>query len=1033
MNLSRWSLRNPVTASMVLVSLLAVGAISVPRLPLAFLPEVSFPSLEITIPYPNALPAQVEEEITRPAEEALATLSRVRRIHSWSSANSANITVEFDWGEDIAPLRVEAREKLDRIRDKLPVDVDLIQVNSFRSSDIPVLECRIAAERDLSRDYELLNRHVADPLRRVQGVAKVELYGVDPPQVRIDFRLAELQRHGLDANAVLARLDASSRSMGAGVLRRRGEAWPLRVVNQFGSLEEFRNFPVDDHGLTLASVADVSLTEPDLDYGRHLDQGRAIGLNVIKESGANTVAVADRSRRVLKEIENDPLLKGIQVLTFTDQGEQIRNSLEGLLQAGIIGAILATGLLYFFLRNLVTTLVVAAAIPFSLLAAAALLYFGGRSLNILSMMGLMLAVGMLVDNAVVVLESIHRRRERGQSRLRAAVMGSREVLPAVVSATITSIIVFLPLVLGGRTEITTWIGEVGRTIIFTLCCSLFLSLTLIPLAIGRFLSVQVGEQPAILKRLAALHHRVLSWTLNHRPATVAVAFGVVVVAVFLFAPVDKSTFTASKVEAVAVNYEFADNLNYREVERYVTAIERWIQARKDSLHVKSTYSYFTNNMAITRAYLVPRYADDEGAQVVRKLLRGGLPQLPGVTLRFDDDRNNAAGPARLSVNLYGDPGPRLDQLAEEMQRRLSRIDGLTDVVVGGERGRQEVEVVVDRDRASRYGLSTAAVGASVAQFFRGRALPRFRGPEGEVQVQARLAEQDRSSLEQLRDLPVLATDGASGAQATVPLGAVASFRPVRTPTSVERQQRRSVLSVRGNYEAKRGGEIRRQVKSALDAMAFPTGYLWSFGSAFEEENRTQQEMLVNLLLALVLVYLVMAGLFESLLHPFAIMFALPFAFAGIAAICFFTHSPFNLMAQIGLLILIGIVVNNGIVLVYHVHQLRGRGLPRTQAILEAARDRLRPILMTTTCTVLGMLPLAVGSNHVGDVLYYPLARTVMGGLVASTALTLVLVPCLYTLLEDGAALVAGVWRWGPRAGRPAPTSDAARAQGPARV
>jgi len=249
----------------------SVGAIAAPRLPLAFLPEVSFPELEISIPYPNALPAQVEEEITRPAEEALATLSRVRRINSWSSANAANISIQFNWGEDIAPLRVEAREKLERIRDQLPVDVDQIQVNSFRSSDIPVLECRIAADHDLSRDYELLNRHVADPLRRVPGVAKVELYGVEPPQVRIDFSLAALQRHGLDAERVLARLDASSRSLNAGQLRRADEAWPLRVVNQFSNLEEFQNFPVNDRGLRLSDVATVALAEPE--FGIPLDSG----------------------------------------------------------------------------------------------------------------------------------------------------------------------------------------------------------------------------------------------------------------------------------------------------------------------------------------------------------------------------------------------------------------------------------------------------------------------------------------------------------------------------------------------------------------------------------------------------------------------------------------------------------------------------------------------------------------------------------------------------------------------------------------
>ena len=609
MNLPRWSLRNPVTATTTIVSILALGAISVPRLPQAFLPEVSFPSLEIQIPYPNALPAQVEEEITRPAEEALATLSRVRKINSESSANGANINVQFDWGQDISPLRVEAREKLERIRDQLPVDVDRIQVNSFRSSDMPVLECRIAADRDLSRDYELLNRHVADPLRRVPGVAKVELYGIEPPEVRIDFRLADLRRHQLDAGQVLDRLDASSRSLSAGMLRRKEEAWPLRVVNQFGTLEEFKSFPVSANGIKLGDVATVALAEPELDYGRHLDRGRAIGLNVIKESGANTVAVAKKARELLKELEADPQLKGIRVITFTDQGEQIQNSISGLAHAGIVGALLATAVLLFFLRRPATTLIVAGAIPLSLLAAAAVLYFGGRSLNILSMMGLMLAVGMLVDNAVVVLESITRHKEQGESRIKATLRGSREVLPAVISSTATSIIVFLPLVLGGRTEITTWIGEVGRTIIFTLLGSLFLSLTLIPLAMGLWFQAGVGKPSRLLVAIDRLHQRVLGWTLTHRPAAAGIAFAVFVVAIFLFMPVDKSAFTAAKVESVTLNYDFSDNVNYRETEKYVNRIEEWIQPRKDSLHVKSTYSYFTNNSAITRAYLADGWAD----------------------------------------------------------------------------------------------------------------------------------------------------------------------------------------------------------------------------------------------------------------------------------------------------------------------------------------------------------------------------------------------------------------------------------------
>jgi HAE1 family hydrophobic/amphiphilic exporter-1 len=1009
-NLPRWSLRRPVTASMVLLSVLLVGALSAPRLPLAFLPEVDFPGLEVTIPYPNSLPAQVEEEITRPAEEALATLSRVRRISSWSSANQSNIFVQFGWGEDIGPIRAEAREKLDRIRGLLPADVDQIQVNSFRSTDIPVLECRVAADRDLSRDYELLNRHVADPLRRVPGVAKVELYGVDPPEVQVDFRLDALRRHGVSAADVTHRIDAASRSLGAGQLRRSDEAWPLRIVNAFGSLGDIAALPVDDRGLTLGDVAEVAYREPELEFGRHLDRSRAVGLNVMKESGANSVRVAESANQVLGEIAADPALRGIQVLTFTDQGKEIRDSIDGLRHAGVIGAVLATGVLFLFLRSLITTLVVALAIPFSLLAACAALYFTGRSLNILSMMGLMLAVGMLVDNAVVVLESVYRHRQNGVGRVRAALKGAHEVLPAVVCATATSIIVFLPLVLGGRTEITTWIGEVGRTIIITLLCSLFLSLTAIPLAMGRVIPEGAAPRPGALEWLRGRYAAALGWTLRHRPATAGIAFLVFATSLLPFSKVDKSAFTGTKVEAVTIGYRFTDNPSWHQTERYVSRVEDWIHERMDSLHVKSTYSWFGNNSAMTRAYLIASHADDDGAREVKKLLREGLPQLPGATLEIEGGNDEGGGPTSLTLRVFGEPGPRLDQLAEEVRRRLSLVEGLADVRVGNRERSREIEVAVARERAARYGLTTAEVADAVANVFRGRPVARWRGPDGEVQVLARLAREDRETRNRLEMLPV-----AVGGGGEVPLAAVADFRTVETPATIERQMRRSVKLVNASLETRDVGAMRKAASERLEGMYFPPGYSWSYGRGFEDADETQQEMLVNLLLALALVYLVMAALFESLLHPFAIMFALPFAFVGIAWTCFLTASPFNLMSQIGLLILVGIVVNNGIVLIHKVHLLRERGVERSTALLEAARDRLRPILMTTTTAILGLVPLAIGNTGVGDVLYYPLARTVIGGLAASTVLTLLLVPCLYTILEDSVRTVARVWRGGPRA------------------
>jgi len=476
--------------------------------------------------------------------------------------------------------------------------------------------------------------------------------------------------------------------------------------------------------------------------------------------------------------------------------------------------------------------------------------------------------------------------------------------------------------------------------------------------------------------------------------------------------VNKSTFTGNKVEAVRIDYEFADNPDQHVAENYVTRVDDWILPRKSALHVKSTYSYFSHNQAMTRAYLADGFSDDHGAETVRKLLRKGLPEMPGVRLKVagPDDDNDAS---RLNVNVFGDPGPRLDGLADDVRRRLSLVPGVQGIERAADHGDKELDVFVERERASRYGLSTQAVARSVALFFRGRPLSRFRGPDGEVEMEARLGDADRQSLDRLKGLPI-ATPAA--AQGSVPLGALADFKVASTPSSIERQERRSVASLTADIDSKKSGDIKKAVKSELDAMSFPTGYSWSFGSASQEEDETQKEMLMNLVLALALVYVVMASLFESLLHPFAIMFALPFAFAGVAFMCLLTGTPFNLMSQIGMLILIGIVVNNGIVLIHHVHQLRQQGLARRDALVMAGRDRLRPILMTTCTTVLGLLPLAFGKTGVGNALYFPLARTVIGGLLASTLLTLVLVPCLYTVLEDGSSLVGRVWG-GP--GRPA--------------
>ncbi|MBN1504570.1 MAG: efflux RND transporter permease subunit [Candidatus Eisenbacteria bacterium] len=1001
MSIAKYVIRSPVTTIVAVFSVFAVGLISISRVPLAFLPDVDFPQLNIYVPYPNAVPSQVQEEITRPLEEALSTMTHIKRMYSYSDANSSNIYMEFDWGMDIDVLRVEARERVERIRSDLPSDVEHIYVQGFKSTDIPVLVLRVSSGSDLSKSYDLIDRKILTPLRQVPGVAQVVSYGVEKREISVEFDLDRVKKHNVDVGELLSRLAASNRNVSAGRIEEGPNKYSVRVLGDFKTLQELESFPVRDN-LRLLDVANIKYQEPVLNYGRHLNRESAIGIEVMKESGYNTVKVAVDAKKRLEEIAKDPALRGMSILTFHDTSEQIMNGLNGLLHSGLIGALLACLVLFFFLRNVPATLAVGLAIPFSVVSACVFIYFVVRSLNILSMMGLMLSVGMLVDNAVVVLESIYRHRQAGESPEESTVVGTREILPAVITSTLTTIIVFLPLTVGGKTEISVWIGETGKTIFAAIICSLVVSITLIPLFMHRFGHLVHKRPSDLIANLTQRYSRFLAWSLAHRWKMAGIMGLVFVSIVIPFTKVEKSAFSGINVESVQIEYEFTENVNYVAAERFVDAVEKYVNTNAKELHLKSLYSYYSDNTAFTSIFPFPEYTDDDGMKEIRGKLRKGLPKLPGVKLKLGG-YDEGGGSGSINVNIFGDAGPTLDALAEEVARRLAYIPELKDIDTERQKGREEIQVVVDRELTAQKGLSSTRVADAVAMYFRGMPISRYRGPEGEVDIWARVREEDRKNLGNLKSLTLVSRNGDA-----VPIASVASFAMEKGPATILRQQRRTVAAVNAHYEAADSPKIRAKISRVLSGMSFPAGYSWGYGAFFEQESATQKELLVNMLLALVLVYVVMASLFESVVHPFAIMFALPFAFVGVIWLLFLTGTPFNLMAQVGLLILIGIVVNNGIVLIHHVHQLREAGMERSEAIVTGATRRLRPVLMTAATTVLGLVPLAVGRSSVGDVYYYPMARCVIGGLIASSFLTVIVVPGLYAALDDAAIKVRRV-------------------------
>ncbi len=1024
MNLPRLAVQRPITTLMALACVLVLGGIAVLRLPLAYLPEVDAPFIHVQIPYPDSNPTQIEKEIARPVEEVLSTLSGVKKLRSESSADAAEFDLEFTWGDDLDIVRMQVSEKMDLVRGDLPAGIGDIRIFSFNTNDIPVVEGRISAKGvDLSANYPLLEARVVNPIRRVPGVARVDLDGGAPRAINLHLELAALKQHDVVGGDLIQRLRGASSNLVLGQIDQGGLRYTARAVGAFDSIDAFGDFPVDERGLRLRDIAEITFEEPPIRYGRHLDREYAIAIEVFKESTANTVDVVRAVQHVIHdEIDADPLLQGVELFVWDDQAEQITNGINGLKKAGAIGALLAVLSLYFFLRRLDSTVIVSLSIPFSVIAACGVLYFLDKSLNLLSMMGLMLAVGMLVDNAIVVLESIDRRHREERDTHRAALDGARQVTMAVTASTATTLIVFLPLIIGASTDLTTWLREVGITISLALVCSLFSSLTLIPLMSAHFLRPRQTRPSRLLARIENRYARMLAWTLRRKGWTLlSIVAGLAIgLAPFVAGWVETSIFSARVNERLFLLYEF-DDFHYKsESERAVDRVEEYLYGRKDEFNLQSVYSWYASNDAATVLNLADQNLSDDQIKQLKQQVREGLPEIPGVRVFFHEDADLGDDSTRFAVKFFGQDNATLRGLAEEAERRLNTMAGMQDIKTSFKRGRQEIQVKIDRDKVARLGMDAQDISDVFSFSLGGMRLQRFDTGEREVETWLALRMEDRENLEDLKQLRFGAGEGR-----TVQLGDIASFEIVRREQEIVRENRKVRVAVEATYEGDEWDETREQITKTMDSLDMPAGYSWTWNDRILEQDDQNAQMGINFLLALILVYLVMASLFESLAQPFAILFSILFALPGAAWMLFLTDTPFNLMSQIGLLILMGIVVNNGIVLLDRMNQHRKAGLSREEAILQAGRDRMRPILMTASTTIIGLAPLALGGSYVGGLFYYPLARTVMGGLISSAVFTLLVLPYLTLGMEGIAGWLRRVWRRSAIAGVGAPEAAAA--------
>ena len=995
MNLTDASLKRPVTTLMIFLCFVVLGVISAKLLPLEFFPDVDAPFIFVDIPYPGSTPEEIERQITKPVEEVVATISGIKKMDSNSYENGSWVRVEFDWGIDANVKALEAKEKIDGIRHLLPDDLERFFIRKFSTSDMEMLILRISSNRDLSNAYDMLERNLKRRIERIDGVSKVELYGVERREIKIQLSADRIVEHRIDINRLVATLRRSNFMITAGKITDGKRRFSVRPIGDLESVEDIGEIYVGDN-IRLKDIATISHAHPELTYGRHLNRRYAIGVDVFKEAGANLVDVTDRIIAEIEIIKQLPEMDGINIYYMDNQAEGVTSSLSEIFKSGLLGGCFAVLVLFFFLRRFSTTFIVALAVPLSLLITLTFMYFAGITLNILSMMGLMLAIGMLVDNAVVVTESIHRHQVLGEPPRRAISIGVREVALAITAGTATTAIVFLPNVIAPRDQIAIWLKHVAMTICIALGVSLILAQTIVPLLASKVKPPKIKRKETVIDKLLRRYLRLLAWTLGHRKASVLI---IILILLSVLVPgrfVKTNMFGDPEDRRLRLHYHINGNYTVEKVESAVDVFEEYLFENQDRFEIESIYSYYQGNYAMSTILLRKGKGAKRSIEEIKEEISEGLPKLAIANPSYEWHDDMGEGQT-IRVQLIGKSSERLVELSQEIAWTLTRIPGLVDVRSEAEVGEEEVQVIVDRERARQYGFSSQQIANVVTAGMRGINLRRFRRDDGEVEMRLMFQENDRQTLEQLKNIPLVNDRNES-----VSLASLADFRVRRGPRNIRRENRTTSLGVTAHLKDVTVNEAKQKIGHVMGNFTFPAGYTWNYGERFDHEQEAMNTMLINLLLALALIYFVMAALFESLLFPAAIWTQIIFSIVGAYWFFLMTGTEMSIMAMIGILILIGVVVNNGIVLVDHINQLRDKGLERRDAILQAGRDRMRPILMTAGTTVLSLIPLTIVRTQIGGdgPPYFPMARAIVGGLAFSTIITLLILPTIYCILDD---------------------------------
>ncbi|MCX7592004.1 MAG: efflux RND transporter permease subunit [Kiritimatiellae bacterium] len=1032
MNLARAAVHRPIFTTMVTLIVIILGGVSLYKIPVDLMPDVTYPTLSVSTTYENASPEEVEELITRPVEEAMSAVPGVEKVTSVSAEGMSNVRITFSWGTDLDAAANDVRDRLDRVIPRLPEEADRPVLRKFDLASFPILMLGASSRLDPVQMRNIIDNEVKYRIERVPGVASLDVWGGQEREIHVLLDRDKIKALNIPLDVLVARLKAGNVTLPAGNLESGNYELVVRVPGEYRNLEELADTAVavrDGVPVLLRQVAAVEDSWAKVTRIVRVNGVPGIRLAVNKQSGKNTVEVA---KAVLREIER--INKDIPQITITpimDTADYIRRSITNVGRSAVYGGLYAVAVLLFFLRDLRSTLIISAAIPISIVATFMLVYFGGFTLNLMTLGGLALGVGMLVDNSIVVLENIYRIREtdRAQGADAATVAGAGEVTSAIVASTLTTVVVFLPLVFV-RGMAGVMFKQLAYVVSFALLSSLLVALTLVPMLAAKFLrpvESEVSGGPPDRHRLFRAAARLtggletgyrmlLRPALNHRGRVVAVTLVIVGVSIFLVRFVGTELMPATDESEVRVDGEMEVGTRLALVDDAFRRIEeivaREVPERKNMMTSVGGTGWrgggsHTGEMRIA---LKPQSQRKRSSAEVADALRRELRSIPGTTVRTRAGqglfvmRLVTGSTDLVQVEIRGDDLATGDMLARRVKQIVESVRGVTDARISRDLGKPERLVVVDRRKAETMKVSVSQVAALLETALGGSRAGYYREGGKEYAILVRLKDAEMLPLEEVLDLTVTNADGDP-----IILRNIVKIEPQSGPVNIERTDQERVVRVEANVRGRDLGSIIADIRAGLASLPVPRNFSITFGGDYEEQQKAFGELGLGLILALVLVYMVMACLYESLRSPLVVMFSVPLAVIGVVLMLLLTDTTFNIQSYIGCIMLGGIVVNNAIVLVDHINLLRRRdGMAVREAIEEAARRRLRPILMTSLTTILGLIPLAVGIGEGGEA-QAPLARAVIGGLTSSTFLTLVFIPVVYSLFEEG-------WRRRPKQG-----------------